>query len=82
MRYLVMSTSPVNSCEEAQFEELRDAKAWADSKVEGCTPLDYNDTDCDCRNSNYWYEVYDTAKKTDEDDPIGECVYQTKRVYY
>ncbi|PTL34580.1 hypothetical protein C7120_08755 [Prevotella sp. oral taxon 376] len=63
------------------FEDKADAIAWSDGQVKGKTPLDERDNECDYRNTNFWYEVYDTSTAT-EDDPVGDMVHRTEKVYY
>lgn len=78
MKYLVMFCTPVESFEIASFVEIQDAKEFANSRVKGYTEVDPSDN-VD-RNNHFWIEVYDTYTAT-VDDPTGNLVYETKRVY-
>lgn len=83
--FTVYYNCPVESFEVERFETLEEAKAFCNREVEGLEELDYNDTDCESRNTNHWYEVYDGEMfEVDEDgDIVGDKdpVFVTKRYY-
>ncbi|WP_296091135.1 hypothetical protein [uncultured Alloprevotella sp.] len=60
-------------------------KETCNREVEGLEELDYNDTDCESRNTNHWYEVYDGEmfEVDEEGDIVGDKdpVFVTKRYY-
>ncbi len=83
--FTIYYSCPVESFEVAKFETLEEAKAYCEKEVQGLEELDYNDTDCESRNTNHWYEVYDGEMfEVDEDgDIVGDKdpVFVTKRYY-
>jgi len=83
--FTIYYSCPVETFEVAKFETLEEAKAFCNREVEGLEELDYNDTDCESRNTNHWYEVYDGEMfEVDEDgDIVGDKdpVFVTKRYY-
>ena len=83
--FTIYYSCPVESFEVAKFETLEEAKAYCEKEVQGLEELNESDTDCESRNTNHWYEVYDGEMfEVDEDGEIvrdKDPIFVTKRYY-
>ena len=83
--FTVYYNCPVEIFEVAKFETLEEAKAYCEKEVQGLEELNESDTDCESRNTNHWYEVYEGEYEILDEDgdflDFKEPLYVTKRYY-
>lgn len=80
--FTVYYNCPVEIFEVAKFETLEEAKAYCEKEVQGLEELNESDTDCESRNTNHWYEVYE-GEIFEDDEPwrFKNPIFVTKRYY-
>ena len=80
--FTVYYSSPVETFEVAKFETLEGAKDYCEKEVQGLEELNESDTDCESRNTNHWYEVYE-GLFFEDDEPwrFKNPIFVTKRYY-